>query len=107
MIRASFHYSWTGDVIAAVIMTFSSFGYYGQIWFNRAYTYECAIEEMPAGYGDTLMRMSLDWALPAVIIIGVILSVLIRRRHSLPLRAKERKRAAGFLTRNPSECRHR
>ena len=77
IIRAVFHYSWTGDVIAAVIMTFSSFGYYGQIWFNRAYTYECAIEEMPAGYGDTLMKLSPGWAFPAVIIIGVIFSVLI------------------------------
>ena len=24
-------------------MSYSSFGYYGQIWFNRAYTYECAV----------------------------------------------------------------
>ena len=58
-------------------MTFSSFGYYGQIWFNRAYTYECAIEEMPAGYADTLMAVSPAWALPVVIIIGIVLSVLI------------------------------
>lgn len=77
VIRAAFHYSWTGDVVAAAVMTFSSFGYYGQIWFNRAYTYECAVEEMPAGYGDTLMEVSPAWALPAVIIIGVILSVLV------------------------------
>ena len=53
LIRAAFKYSWTGDVIATILMTFSSFGYYGQIWFNRTYTYECAIEEMPAGYADT------------------------------------------------------
>jgi hypothetical protein len=58
-------------------MTFSSFGYYGQIWFNRAYTYECAIEEMPAGYGDTLMSVSPVWAFHAVVIIGVIVSVWI------------------------------
>ena len=45
LIRAAFKYSWTGDVIATILMTFSSFGYYGQIWFNRTYTYECAIEE--------------------------------------------------------------
>ena len=50
-------------------MGFSSFGYYGQIWFNRAYTYECAIEEMPAGYGDTLMSVSPAWAFPVVVII--------------------------------------
>ena len=43
VIRAAFHYSWSGDVVAAAVMTFSSFGYYGQIWFNRAYTYECAV----------------------------------------------------------------
>ena len=77
LIRAGFKYSWAGDVAAAVMMTFSSFGYYGQIWFNRAYTYECAIEEMPAGYADTLMAVSPTWALPVVILIGSILSVLI------------------------------
>lgn len=76
-VRATFRYSWTGDVIAAVIMTFSSFGYYGQIWFNRAYTYECAIEEMPAGYGDKLMAVSPAWAFPVVIIAGVVVSVLV------------------------------
>ena len=76
-VRAAFHHSWTGDVIATVIMTFSSFGYYGQIWFNRAYTYECAVEEMPAGYGDKLMAVSPVWAFPVVIIIGVIASVLV------------------------------
>jgi len=48
-VRTVFKYNWTGDVIATVIMTFSSFGYYGQIWFNRDYTYECAVEEMPWG----------------------------------------------------------
>ena len=77
LIRAAFKYSWTGDVIATILMTFSSFGYYGQIWFNRTYTYECAIEEMPAGYADTLMALSPTWLLPVVIIVGVLLSVLI------------------------------
>lgn len=77
LIRTALKYSWTGDVISSAIMTFSSFGYYGQIWFNRAYTYECAIEEMPAGYADTLMAVSPTWALPVVIIIGIVLSVLI------------------------------
>lgn len=77
VIRAVFRYSWKGDVIAAALMTFSSFGYYGQIWLNRAYTYECAVEEMPAGYADTLMAVSPSWVLPAVIVIGVMLSVLI------------------------------
>ena len=77
LIRAAFKYSWTGDVIATILMTFSRFGYYGQIWFNRTYTYECAIEEMPAGYADTLMALSPTWLLPVVIIVGVLLSVLI------------------------------
>ena len=62
-------YSRTGDFIGTVLMSFSSFGYYGQIWFNRAYTYECAVEEMPAGYGDTLMSVSPAWAFPVVVII--------------------------------------
>ena len=77
LIRAAFKYSWTGDMIATILMTFSSFGYYGQIWFNRTYTYECAIEEMPAGYADTLMALSPTWLLPVVIIVGILLSVLI------------------------------
>lgn len=55
----------------------ASFGYYGQIWFNRAYTYQCAVEEMPAGYADGLMAASPAWALPVVIIIGIVLSVVI------------------------------
>ena len=55
IVRGMTNYSWSGDIAATVLMSFSSFGYYGQIWFNRAYTYECAVEEMPAGYGDTLM----------------------------------------------------
>ncbi len=77
IIRAAFRYSRTGDVIATILMTFSSFGYYGQIWFNRAYTYECAVEEMPAGYADALMAVSPVWTLPVVVIIGIILSVMI------------------------------
>ncbi len=77
IVRAVSHYGWRGDVISTVIMSFSSFGYYGQIWFNRDYTYECAIEEMRAGYGDTLMAVSPAWVLPVVIIIGIIASVII------------------------------
>ncbi|MBR2810912.1 MAG: MptD family putative ECF transporter S component [Solobacterium sp.] len=77
LIRAVFKYSWKGDVAAAAVKSFSSFGYYGQIWFNRAYTYECAVEEMPAGYAETLMAVSPAWVLPVVIIIGIVLSVLI------------------------------
>ena len=76
-IRLVFRYNWTGDVIGTIIMTFSTFGYYGQIWFNRDYTYECSIEEMPAGYADSLMSLSPAWAFPVVIIIGVILSVIV------------------------------
>jgi len=76
-VRAIFKYNWTGDVIGTVIMSFSTFGYYGQIWFNRDYTYECAVEEMPAGYADGLMAASPMWSLIVVIIVGVILSVVI------------------------------
>ena len=76
-VRAAAKYNWTGDVISTVIMTFSSFGLYGQIWFNRDYTYACALEEMPAGYADTLMSVSPTWALPVVIICGIVLSIII------------------------------
>ena len=77
IVRGMTNYSWSGDIAATVLMSFSRFGYYGQIWFNRAYTYECAIEEMPAGYGDTLMSVSPVWAFPVVVIIGMIVSVWI------------------------------
>lgn len=77
LVRRICVYSWKGDQIAAIIMTFSTFGYYGQIWFNRDYTYECAIEEMPSGYADGLMAVSPVWVLPVVILIGIAVSVLI------------------------------
>ena len=76
-IRGATGYSWTGDVISTAVMSFSTFGYYGQIWFNRAYTYECAVEEMPTGYADGLMAVSPAWTLPVVIIIGIVLSVVV------------------------------
>ena len=76
VIRAMCGYGRNGDVIATIIMTFSTFGYYGQIWFNRAYTYECAVEEMPAGYADALMAVSPAWVLPVVSIAGILLFVL-------------------------------
>ena len=76
-VRAISQYNWMGDVISTVIMTFSSFGYYGQIWINRDYTYECAVEEMPAGYAEGLMNTSPMWSLIVVIIAGVVLSVVI------------------------------
>lgn len=76
-IRLITKYNWTGDVVSTVIMTFSTFGFYGQIWLNRDFTYSEAIEEMPAGYADALMNCSPAWALPVVLIIGVALSVLI------------------------------
>ena len=76
-VRGMTNYDRVGDVVGTVLMSFSSFGYYGQIWFNRAYTYECAIEEMPAGYGDTLMSVSPVWAFPIVVIVGMIVSVWI------------------------------
>lgn len=77
IVRFATKYNRAGDMIAAVIMTFSSFGYYGQIWFNRDYTYECAIEEMPAGYADGLMSASPTWALLVVVIVGIVVSVII------------------------------
>ena len=77
IVRGMTNYSWSGDVAGTVLMSFSGFGYYGQIWFNRAYTYECAVEEMPAGYGDTLMSVSPAWAFPVVVTVGMILSVWI------------------------------
>lgn len=68
---------WKTIVAKSVIMSFSTFGYYGQIWLNRDYTYECAVEEMPAGYADTLMNCSPVWAFPVVLILGIALSILI------------------------------
>lgn len=78
-VRALGKYSFPADAAATVLMSFSSFGYYGQIWFNRAYTYECALEEMPEGYGDALMSVSPAWSLPVVILAGICLSVLVSR----------------------------
>ena len=66
VVRALTKYSWAGDLIGTVIMSFSSFGYYGQIWFNRDYT-----------YADTLMAVSPTWAFALVVIVGVIISVAI------------------------------
>lgn len=77
LIRAFSKYNWTGDVIATAVMAFSSFGYYGQIWFNRTFTYESAVGEMPAGYADTLMDVSPSWALPIILIVGIIVSFII------------------------------
>ena len=77
LVRFVTKYNRTGDVISTAVMTFSSFGYYGQIWFNREYTYECAIEEMPAGYGDGLMAASPAWAFIIVVIVGIAVSAII------------------------------
>ena len=76
-VRATSKYNWTGDVISTVIMTFSTFGMYGQIWLNRDFTYTEAIEEMSAEYADTLMNCSPAWAFPVVIILGIAASVLV------------------------------
>lgn len=76
IIRYETRYKSKGNLIAVVIMSFSTFGYYGQIWFNRDYTYECAVDEMPAGYADTLMDSSPAWAFPLVIIAGIAVAVL-------------------------------
>ena len=45
--------------------------------FNTTCGLQCAVEEMPAGYGDTLMSVSPAWTFPVVVIIGIIVSVLI------------------------------
>jgi len=68
---------WRTIVTKSVIMSFATFGYYGQIWLNRDFTYESAVEEMPTGYADTLMNCSPTWAFPVAIIIGIALSILI------------------------------
>ena len=49
-VRGMASYSWAGDVVGTVLMSFSSFGYYGQISV---------------------------WAFPVVVIIGMIVSVWI------------------------------
>ncbi|MBR1820857.1 MAG: MptD family putative ECF transporter S component [Clostridia bacterium] len=77
IMRTVCKYNWKGDVISTVVMTFSTFGFYGQIWFNRAYTYECAIEEMADGYADTLMSCSPAWSFPVVMVVAIAASVLI------------------------------
>lgn len=77
IVRGICHNKAPGNLIASIMMSFSSFGYYGQIWFNRDYTYECAAEEMPAGYADSLMQCSPAWAFPAVIIAGIVLSAVM------------------------------
>ena len=79
IVRAVCRYKSPGNLIASVIMSFSTFGYYGQIWFNRDYTYECAVEEMPVGYAETLMQYSPNWALPVVVIGGIVISAVIYR----------------------------
>lgn len=76
-VRAALKYKWTGDVLATIIMTFSSFGYYGQIWFNRGFTYQASVEEMPTGYADTLMSVSPGWSFPVVVILGIAVSILV------------------------------
>ena len=68
---------WLAIVVKSIIMSFSTFGFYGQIWFNRDYTYVCAIDEMPEGYADTLMNVSPAWSFPVVIVIGIVVSVII------------------------------
>ena len=79
LVRCICKYEAPGNLIASIIMSFSTFGYYGQIWFNRDYTYECAIEEMPAGYADTLMNCSPRWALPVVILAGIVIAAVMYR----------------------------
>lgn len=77
IIRVVTKYCWTGEVISTVVMTFSTFGFYGQIWFNRDFTYSEAVAEMPAGYAEMLMKCSPVWSLPVVLAAGIALSILI------------------------------
>ncbi len=70
---------WLAIVIKSIIMSFSTFGYYGQIWLNRKYTYDCAIDEMPTGYADTLMKLSPMWSLPVIMIISIAVSVIVAK----------------------------
>ncbi len=82
---------WSAVVVKSVIMSFSTFGYYGQIWFNRDFTYDCAIEEMPEGYAETLMNSSPAWALPVVVIAGIALSVVFANITAKLFRLKTAK----------------
>lgn len=77
MIRYVWKYRWPGNAAGAILMTFSTFGYYIQIWFNRAHSYEHSIEDMPAGYADALMAVSPVWALPIVLILGIAVSAVM------------------------------
>ena len=77
MIRYVWKYRWPGNAAGAILMTFSTFGYYIQIWFNRAHSYEHSIEDMPAGYADALMAVSPVWTLPVVLILGIAVSAVM------------------------------
>ena len=44
---------------------------------HRYHKEDFVIEEMPAGYADTLMAVSPTWAFALVVIVGVIISVAI------------------------------
>ena len=68
---------WSTIVTKSVIMSFVPFLAYGQIWLNRDFTYECAIEDMSVEYADSLMNCSPSWAFPVVIILGIALSIVI------------------------------
>ena len=92
-VRGMTNYSWSGDVAGTVLMSLSSFGYYGQIWFYRAYTYECAVEEIPACYVDTLMSVSPAWTFPVVVIIGILVSVWIANVFMKKQNAIEKSRS--------------
>lgn len=79
LVRAISKYAPVGNRAAAVIMSFSTFGYYAQIWFNRDYTYDCAVDEMPKGYAETLMDLSPGWTFPVVVVLGIAVSVFVAR----------------------------
>ena len=40
-VRIATKYNWIWNVIGTIIMTFSSFDLFSQMWFNRDCTYEC------------------------------------------------------------------
>ena len=77
LLRRAFGYdSWKGLKWSSVAMCFSNFGYSMCIWLMRDFTYSEAVEEMPAGYADTLMKVSPAWTLPVTLIATVVIALI-------------------------------
>lgn len=45
------------------------------IWLMRDFTYSETLAEMPAGYGDVLMKVSPMWTFPATLIATEAIAV--------------------------------